>query len=301
MVGSIVLARSQKEPEAGVVVALLAAVYAVVAGLVLAPGDLPGWSWPLSDELFGTPLACAGAAVLAVGVVALVGLNEGRALLIPAIVVGGLLTAAGLAMQVVDVDPAVVLTVVMTVVVLLGNIFPWLALGATSTRVDQIFTLADITSDPDEIDADRVGADAKVAHEILLAVAATVGVLLVLVAPFAVGLGVFGTILSIMCALAVMLRTRQYRTGSEVLAGLSSGIAGLVSVAISMLFLHESWRPGAAVALAVVGAVLLVLTLAPISPSVRRGRLGDVVESIALLSLLPLLVLSIGLFDKIRG
>ncbi len=134
-------------------------------------------------------------------------------------------------MQVVEFDPAVVLTAVMTVVVLLGNIFPWLALGATSTRVDQIFSLADITSDPDEIDADRVGADAKVAHEILLAVAATVGVLLVLVAPFAVGLGVFGTILSIMCALAVMLRTRQYRTGSEVLAGLGSGIAGLVSVA----------------------------------------------------------------------
>ncbi len=301
VVGAIVLARSQDEPEAGVVVALLGTVYATVAGLVLAPGDLPGRSWPLPDELFGTPLACAGIAVLIVGVVALVGLNEGRALLIPAIVVGGILTAAGLAMQVVDFDPAVVLTMVMTLVVMLGNIFPWLALGATSTRVDQIFNLADITSDPDEIDADRVGADAKVAHEILLAVATTVGVLLVLVAPFAVGLGVFGTILAIMCALAVMLRTRQYRTGSEVLAGLGSGIAGLVSVAVSMLLLHEAWRPGAAIALAVVGAVLLVLTLAPVSPSVRRGRLGDVVESIALLSLLPLLVIAIGLFDKIRG
>lgn len=301
VVGAIVLARSQREPEAAVVVALLACLYAVVAGLVLAPDDLPGWSWPLPDTLFGAPLASAGIAVLVVGVVALVGLNEGRALLIPAIVVGGILTAAGLAMQVVDLDPAVVLTAVMTVVVLLGNIFPWLALGATSTRVDQIYTLADITSDPDEIDADRVGADAKVAHEILLAVAATIGVLLVLVAPFAVSLGVSGTILAIMCALAVMLRTRQYRTGSEVLAGLCSGIAGLVAVAVSMLFLHESWRPGAAVALAVVGAVLLVLTLAPVSPSVRRGRIGDVVESIALLSLLPLLVLAVGLFDKIRG
>ena len=301
VVGAIVLARSQREPEAAVVVALLACLYALVAGLVLAPGTLPGRSWPLPDALFGTPLACAGVAVLAVGVVALVGLTEGRALLIPAIVVGGILTAAGLVMQVVDLDPAVLLTSVMTVVVLLGNVFPWLALGATSTRVEQIYTLADITADPDEIDAERVGADAKVAHEILLAVAATVGVLLVAVAPFAVGLGIAGTVLCVMCALAVMLRTRQYRTGSEVLAGLASGIAGLVSVAVSMLLLHESWRPGAAVALAVVGAVLLVLTLAPVSPSVRRGRIGDVVESTALLSLLPLLVVAVGLFDKIRG
>ena len=282
--------------------ALLATVYATVAGLVLAPGDLPGWSWPLPDELFGTPLACAGIAVLVVGIVALVGLNEGRALLIPAIVVGGILTAAGLAMQVVEFDPAVVLTMrdddrgACSATSSRG--WRW---GPPSTRVDQIFSLADITSDPDEIDADRVGADAKVAHEILLAVAATVGVLLVLVAPFAVGLGVFGTILAIMCAWRSCCAPASTAPAPRCLPGWARASRGLVSVAVSMLFLHESWRPGAAIALAVVGAVLLVLTLAPVSPSVRRGRLGDVVESIALLSLLPLLVIAIGLFDKIRG
>ena len=106
-----------------------------------------------------------------------------------------------------------------------------------------------------------MGRDARVGHEILLAVSATVGTLLVFFAPFAVGRGVYGTILAAVCCLAVMFRTRQYRTGAEVLAGLASGILGLVSVAISMLLIHEVWRSGAALALAVVGAGLLGLTL----------------------------------------
>ena len=125
-----------------------------------------------------------------------------------------------------------VLTSALAVVVLAGSVFPWLALGATGTKVDQLFTVADITADPDDIDPDRVGADARIAHEILVGVSATVGLLLVLVAPLAVSLGVTGTLLAVLSCLVVMLRTRQYRTGAEVLVGLVSGILGLVSVAV---------------------------------------------------------------------
>ena len=101
------------------------------------------------------------------------------------------------------------------------------------------------------------------------------------------GRGVYGTVLAAVCCLAVMFRTRQYRTGAEVLAGLTSGILGLVSVAVSMLLIHDGWRAGAAIGLAGVGAVLLALTLVPASASVRRGRMGDVVETVTLLALLP--------------
>jgi ESX secretion system protein EccD len=99
----------------------------------------------------------------------------------------------------------------------------------------------------------------------------------------------------------VMLRTRQYRTGHEVLVGLGSGILGLVSIGVSLLWMHPEWRPTVAVTLAAAGAVLLAVTLLPATPSVRRGRLGDVAESVALLSLLPLLVIAVGLFSSIRG
>jgi type VII secretion integral membrane protein EccD len=301
VVGGIVLTRAQGEPEAGVAVALLAALYAAVGGLVLAPGDLPEWTWPLDEAFFIDPLLYAGLGVLAVGLVAVVGLQDGRALVIPAVVVGAVLVAGSVLVRVFSLEPATVFVVLLTLVVLAGSIFPWLALGVTGTSVDQLYSLHDITADPEEIDPDEVADDARVGHEILLAVSATVGTLLVLLAPFAVGLGVYGTVLAAMCCLAVMFRTRQYRTGAEVLAGLVSGILGLVAVALSMLLIHDGWRAGAALGLAGVGAVLLALTLVPASPSVRRGRIGDVVETITLLSLLPLMVLSVGFVSAVAG
>ena len=289
--GAIVLSRAQREPEAAVAVAWMGSVYAAVAGLMLVT----------DGALFGLPVASAGAGALLAGLISLVGLGQGRTLVIPAVVVGAIFFSTGLVMQAAEFDPAVVLTIALVLVVMAGSVFPWLALGATGTTVEQLYTAADITADPEDIDPVRVGADARVAHEILVAVSGTVGVLLVLVAPLAVSLGVAGTLLAVMACLVVMLRTRQYRTGSEVLVGLVSGILGLVSVAVSMLWMHPDWRPTAAVALAVTGAVLLAVTLLPATPSVRRGRFGDVAESVSLLALLPLLVVAVGLYSSIRG
>jgi hypothetical protein len=80
------------------------------------------------------------------------------------------------------------------------------------------------------------------------------------------------------------------------MVGLGSGILGLASVAVSLLVFHEDWRPTTAVVLAATGAVLLAVTLLPATPSVRRGRLGDVAETVCLLSILPLLVMATGVF-----
>ncbi len=289
--GGIVLSRAQGEPEAAVAVAWMGCTYAAVAGVMLAP----------DGQLFGMPVAAAGGGALLAGLVSLVGLGEGRTLVIPPVVVGAIFLATGLVMEAAAFDAGVVLTTALVLMVIVGSVFPWLALGATGTSVDQLFTVTDITADPDEVDAHEVGADARIAHEILVAVSATVGLLLVLIAPLAVDLGLFGMLVAVMCSLVVMLRTRQYRVGSEVLVGLVSGIVGLASVAISVLWLHPEWRPAAAVALAAAGAVLLALTLLPSTPSVRRGRLGDVAETVALVSLPPLLILATGVFAAIRG
>ncbi len=301
VVGAVVLARAQEEPEAGVAVALLAAVYAAVAGILLAPGELPEWSWPLDDAFFTAPLLCGALGVLVVGLIAVVGLEDGRPLVIPPIVVGAVLLTGSVLISITPLEPGVVFTVMMTLVVITGSVFPWLALGVTGTRVEQLYSLHDVTADPEDIDPEEVDRDARVGHEILLAVSATVGTLLVLFAPLAVDRGVFGTMLAAVCCLAVMFRTRQYRTGTEVLAGLVSGILGLVSVTVAMLLIHDTWRAGAAIALAGVGAALLGLTLVPASTSVRRGRMGDVVESLTLLSLLPLMVLGSGFVGAVAG
>ncbi|MDX6357304.1 MAG: hypothetical protein QOH37_358 [Nocardioidaceae bacterium] len=291
VLGAVVLSRVQGETDAAVTVALVGCGYAAVAGLMLA------WGTPF----FGTPVAVAGGGALVAGLLAALGLGQGRSLLLPPVVAGGVFLVTGLVMRSSSYDAAVVLTTVLALVVIAGSVFPWLALGATGTSVDQIFSTADITNDPDEIDPERIGADARVAHEILVAVSATVGLLLVLVSPLAVSLGLAGTIVAVLASVVVMLRTRQYRTGAEVLVGLVSGVLGLLATALSVLWLHPGWRPGAAVALAVTGAVLLALTLLPQGTSVRRGRLGDVAESVALLALLPALVIATGVFSAISG
>jgi type VII secretion integral membrane protein EccD len=289
--GAIVLSRAQREPEAAVAVAWMGALYAAVAGLMLVT----------DDPFFGPPVAAAGGAAMAAGLVCLVGLGQGRTLVLPTVVAGAVFLLTGLLMQAADFDPAVVLTVALVLVVIVGSVFPWLALGATSTSVDQLYNVADITAEPRPVDPARVGVDARIAHEILVAVSATVGLLLVLIAPLAVSLGLSGALVAVLCCAVVMLRTRQYRTGPEVLVGLVSGIVGLLSAAVAALWVHPDWRPTVAVVLAAAGAVLLAVTLLPATPSVRRGRLGDVAESVALLALIPVTVVAVGVFSAIRG
>jgi type VII secretion integral membrane protein EccD len=297
LTGAVVLSRVRGEPQAAIALASTAAVYGAVAGLLYAPGSPD----VLSADFFTIPLACAGAGALLAGLAAVIGIDQGRSLAIPAVVVGALAVVGGLVVDYLGLDARVVFVTLLVLVVILGSVFPWLALGATSTQVDQAFTIADVTRDPDEIDPGKVGSDARLAHEILLAVSATVGILLVLVAPLATSLGVTGTLLAVMSCAVVMLRTRQYRTGSEVLVGLASGVTGLLAVAVSVLLMHPTWRPLAAITLAVTGAVLVAATLVPASASVRRGRLGDLAETISLVSLVPLAVFATGLFERVGG
>lgn len=291
LTGAVVLSRAQQETEAAVAVAWTATAYAAVAGFVLAP----------REDAFGMPLGLAAAGALVAGLLALVGLAEGRPLLLPPVVVGALFLPVGLMLGPTSFDPAVVLTTALVVIVIVSSVLPWLALAATGTKVEQLYSQADIVSDPDEIDPKGISGDARMAHQILLAITATVGLLLVLVAPLAVSLGLSGTLIMVVASVVVMLRTRQYRAGSEVRTGLVSGVLGLVSVAVSVLALHPDWRPAAAVVLTVTGAVLLAATLLPSTASVRRGRLADLAETVSLLSLLPLLVVASGLFSSIRG
>jgi MFS family permease len=227
---AVVLSRAQDEPEAAVAVAWMGSGYAAVGGLMLA-------QWSGQDEFFAMPLAAAGGGALLAGLVAVIGLDAGRTLALPPVVAGAVLVVCGLLNNTFDIRPGVVLTVALVLVVLAGSVFPWLALGATSTKVEQMFSLADVTADPKEIDAGQVGSDARVAHEILVAISATVGLLLVIVVPLTVMLGLSGVLLAVVASLTVMLRTRQYRTGSEVLVGLVSGVLGLVAVSVSLLAL----------------------------------------------------------------
>ncbi len=291
VVGAVALSRIHGETYAAVVVAWLGCVYAAVSGLSFA------WGSPL----FGTPVAAAGGAALAAGLAAALGLAEGHVLLLPPVVAGTVFLATGLVTQAWSTDAAVVLTAALSLAVVAGSVLPWLALGATGATGGRLVTVTGLIGDPDdEIDLRRLAADARFGHEILVALSATVGMLLVLATPSAVSLGPAGTLVAVLGCLVVMLRTRQYYSRAEVLVGLASGVLGSTSPASSVLWLHPSWRPGASVALAVAGVVLAALTR-PHGTSVWRGRLGDAAETVALLALPPALVVASGVLGSIAG
>ncbi len=163
-----------------------------------------------------------------------------------------------------------------------------------------LVSIADLSADPAEVDLGRLGGDARAGHEILVALCATVGMLLVLLTPWAVSLGAAGTLVAVLACVVVMLRTRQHLSGAEVHVGLVSGVLGLTSTALSVLWLHPPWRPSATAALAVTGVLLAALTRLPGS-SVWRRRLGDAVETVALLALLPALVVAAGVLGSLAG
>jgi type VII secretion integral membrane protein EccD len=284
--GAVVVTRVRRVASAAVGLTWMAASYAAIAGFVLARGGAS----------FSLALALAGGGAVIAGLACLAALGECRALAAPPVVVGAMFLATGSATRALPVDPAVVLTTALSVVVMTGSFVPTLALGVTGTMVDQLFPKSDTP-----VDTDRVRSAARVAHQIVVAASATTGLLLVLVAPFAVSLGPSGAALAVTCSLVVMLRTRRHRAASQVRVGLVSGLVGLLSVAGVALWLHPGWRPTVAVCLATAGTFLLAVTLLPSTPSVRRGRWCDLVESAALLATLPLLVVAVGVMAMVRG
>ncbi|HSE69577.1 MAG TPA: type VII secretion integral membrane protein EccD [Nocardioidaceae bacterium] len=287
----VVLARVRGEHETALVLGWSAVVYAAVGGLTVAP----------EGPLLELPVTFAAVGTVLVGALAAFGLVERRTLLVPALAAGALLAAASGIVAVSGFRPAAVYTVALVVAVVAGSALPWLALGTTRTQVEQVHSHAEITADPQVIDESGVRADARSGHEVLLAVTATVGLVLLVVAPLAVSLGVTGSLVAVCAAAVLMLRTRQYRVGSEVAVGLVSGLVGLVATALAVLVLHPDWRGVVAVLTALASATVLLLTLVPTAPSVRRGRLGDITELVALVALLPLLVIAIGLVSGVRS
>lgn len=270
-------------------VAMLGCVYAAVAGWLVAG--------PISS---GTPIACAGAGALTAGTAAFVGLARARILLLPAVIVGMSLCLVGVVIRATPMSPALVSTAVMSLVVIAGSVFPRWALHVVGGYSYPALLDAESSHPVLAIDGERVRSDARLGHEILAAVSASAGAVLMFAAPWAVTLGVAGTLVPVLASVIVTLRTCQYRAGTEVLVGLCSGGLGLISTVVSVLYLHPGWRWVAALVLEVSGVVMLVMSHPRRRTSIRRAHAGRIVESVALLLLPATLVVASGPLPVLR-
>ncbi len=291
VVAAVVLSRVRAEHETAVMLAWAGVVFAAVGGVTAAP----------DGPVLGLPAAIGAGAALAVSLVAVFGLGDHRAALVPAAAVSAGLGIANGIVAATTLDPQAVHTVLLVVVVLAGSAVPWVALSSTSTRVPEAHDHSQLTAEAHPVDAGAVRRDARIGHEVLLAVTATVGLLLVLIAPMAVSLGVTGTFVAVCACVVLLLRTRQYRVGPEVVTGLACAVAGFASLCVGIVLFQRSWLPVLAVVLAVTAVVLLVTTLVPRPASVRWGRVGDVAELTALVAMVPLVVVAVGVVAAVTS
>lgn len=286
--GAVVLSRSRREHVAGGVIAWLGSGYAAVAGLIAA-GQQP---------FLGPGFALAGVGGLVAALAGAGGLAQGRELMVSPVVLAALAVAGGLLLPGIR-HPTEVLTATLVLVVIAGSLLAWLSLSLSGIRPPAPMTERDAV-DAQPCDSDRISRDVGFCNRLLLSMQATVGLVLALLVPVAVSLGIAGTALSIVCCAVVALRARQHVVGAQVLVGLLSGLVGLIVVGIAATVQHPQWTPVLAVALVVGGLGGLSILLLPTGPSLRRGWLGDVLESLALISLLPLLAVATGLVDAVQ-
>ena len=236
-----------------------------------------------------------------VGLVGLVGLAERRTLMLPAVAVGGVVAAAGGVLTVSSFSAGAVYTVALVLAVVVGSALPWVALG--TTRPGSTRRTPTPTSPPSRARCSpaRCAGTPGWATRSCSPSPPPSACSSSWSARSPSSLGVTGALVVVCACVVLMLRTRQYRVGSEVAAGLLCGIAGLVALAVSVIVEQPTWHVALALLLAITGAVLLVFTLVPMAPSVRRGRLGDISELVALVAMLPLLVFAIGLVGAVGG
>lgn len=288
---AVVLSRLESEHEIALMLVWSAAVYAAVGAFTGVDGV----------ETLGAPLCAAGAAAAATAAFGAVGVTHHRLMLLPAIVIGGVAAAASGIVTGTDLDAASVYLVTAVLVVVAAGLQPALALASAGASAPQPEDPSAVPDDPDEVAIHDVREGARIGHEVLLAATVTSGLVLTLTAPLAVSLGLTGALAVALAGAVLLIRTRLFRSGTEVAVGLASGSAALASTAVSVVVLQPDWRPGLIIALIVAAAGTLIGALVPSNASVSRGRTAEVVEIVSLVALAPLTVIAIGVLSAVRS
>lgn len=288
---AIVLARLEQEAEVALVLSWCAVGFAAVGGITAVD----------SGPILGWPLAAAGGAAAVLGGLAAIGLSRGRLLLLPAVVVGSLVALASAIVASTDYSAPQVYVTLLVLVALAAGIQPALSLASVGASAPQPEDPGALPDDPDEVSFAQVTESVRTGHDVLLAITASTGLLLVLVAPMGVSLGLTGALVAVCVSVALLVRTRQYRSGTEVLCGLLAAGGGLLSVTLTTLITRPEWRLGLVIALTLLAAGTLVATLVPSDENVSRGRAAEILELVALVAMLPLFVIAVGILSAVRS
>ncbi|MGW7363003.1 type VII secretion integral membrane protein EccD [Streptomyces sp. NPDC054841] len=190
-----------------------------------------------------------------------------------------------------------------------------------SATDDDFHTDPNVTPQAQPVDAERIAAQARRGHEMLLGL---VGGCAAVVVGSAAVLGfagnVWGQILTLAAGLAMLLRARLFRYTSQVACVLVAGLASIALLVLGLslkppsdlvrdllvygdrggLDIRTIWLTAAvASGAALITAIGLIIPRKGLSPF--WGRLLDLTEGLVLLSLVPLCLAVLDVFDRARS
>ncbi len=287
LVGSI-LGRVRQDVGTAVAVLLCAAPYAALAGLGVGSGDRFGW-----------PLLGAGVALVTVALLSPVALGRAHWLLQSPLVPGLVAMIMGAAHALVHVDPAATAAVLVVATSVLSRLVPWLGITSGGTALVAGLREGPVARTPVRRSAER-------AHDLVLGVGVGAGVVATAGAPLLAGLGMPGLGIVLVTGVLAVLRTRQLVLRPDVVVGLASGGATLVSGTVSALVVHRDWAPWLTAAVLVAALLTLAALVSPPGPGARRpgarrAQVLELAEGLALGAMLPLLVVVVGLVSAVRA
>ncbi|MGC4112890.1 MAG: EsaB/YukD family protein [Nocardioides sp.] len=291
LAGALV-SRHGAEPALTVGVGVTGSVVAAVAGALVAARGQGGPA---------TELAAAGAGAAVAGLLVVGAGSRRRVLTAPGPLVGSVVLLAGAAARISSLDLSVVMLGVLVLVVAVGGAYPAAALAGAVAASGALVGVSDSDREPAPVDLVAVADDLGLARDLLIALTVSVGLLLVLAAPFAVGLGPGGAVVAVLASAVELLRARRHRWAAQVVIGVFSGSCGLASTAVSVWWLLPGSHALVSLALVVTGVALLAVALPRRGPSLRGRRLVDATESLALLALAPAFVVGSGILSTVLG
>jgi len=270
--------------EAGQGLGMAAAVFAGLAGYLAVPAGLDLWGWPL---------AAAGAGAFLVAGIALALMPERAEVQLAPLTAGGAIAVIGTLAA--FVPPAPVYALAVGIIGTLSGALPWLALSSTRVRVISPQSDAEMFADPVPIDADDVARRMALGRRILIALRLALGFVLLAATPLVAAQDAVGAALCVLSFAAMMFPSRQTYARSGVLAVMAVGAVGLAVSGLTAALAQPDLRVALLVALTVATACVVTVTLLAPKTRMRLLRVADTVELLVLASLLPLSVIASGL------
>lgn len=273
------------QPEAGHALGLAAALFGGMTGYLLVPAS-PLWEWPL---------AAAGLGMLIIGGAGLALTQQKPEVHLIPVTFGAIVGITALITALLTPGNFGPYAIIIAVTATLSNGLPWLALSSTRIRVISPQNDLEIFAAPEPINGAEVKERAAAGQRVLVSLRVALGLSVLTATPLVAATGGAGAALCALAFVGMMFQSRQSYARIGVLVLMATGAIGLAVTGLTFSAAQPELRPALVAVLLTVTGILVVLTLVNPKARLRLTQLGDTVEILALVMLLPLGAASVGL------